>query len=149
MSKLVGVTLGKSGFVVVSWTQAPAGFWNMNGYFMRLPVDVEAEVLGDVVTVALDQSNRLAIPDVKAGAADPFAAMLMALGLKTNTAYMRGTRSAGARLGDDGILKVTPERNEGARGGFVPIVEKARSIEDLSPASVGRAVQQAMLEAEA
>lgn len=146
MMKAVSVVRRRAEFIVMSYTQAPAGFWQMNGHFSRVPVDVEAKGLGSTVLEELEASNQIALRDV-GRSANPFAPVLAALGLKSFAQYMKGAVSVDIAIGEDGGLRVTPMRNEGARGGFVEITEDSSILADSSAEALGAAVEEAMAKA--
>lgn len=72
--------------------------------------------------------------------------MLEWLGLADWEAFERGTRMVIVHgffdEGEDHLI-VTPQNNEGPRGGFTPMTEHRVKLFDLDPVTVGRAVQEA------
>jgi hypothetical protein len=63
VTRLASVERRKGEFIVTSYTQTPAGFWQMNGHFRRV---TDASDLGQVLLDALDASNRVPLRDVDA-----------------------------------------------------------------------------------
>lgn len=147
VKKLVNVDRRNSEFIVTSYTQTPPGFWQMNGHFSRIRPEGESNALGQAILDALDASNTVPLRDVDASD-ETFAPVLQALGLKRYTQYMKDVASVSVEIGNDGVLKVTPMRNAGAREGFVEIVDRARALSDRSAGSLTVAVQEAMTQTE-
>jgi hypothetical protein len=117
VTKSASVDHRKSEYIVTSYTQTDAGFWQMNGHFSRLRSSAVPDDLGQAVLSALDASNRL--PLTHTGASESaFAPVLEELGLKTYTQYMKGTLSVSVEIAEGDVLSITPMRNGGAREGF-------------------------------
>lgn len=92
--KLASVDRRDEEFVVTSYSQSPAGFWQMNGHFRCVPSDAEVEDLGRTVLEALKASNRI---PVEADGRSPFVPVLRDLGLRNYSQYMKGATSVNAQ----------------------------------------------------
>ncbi|WP_157560097.1 hypothetical protein [Microbacterium sp. H83] len=119
-----------------------------------LPLVVESmndpERLGAVVLDALRASNRRPLPYRNLREDPPDREFLAWLGVQSYGRYMRGVRSLGVDAHFDEVIReitITPESNDGPRGGFSPISEERFSIMFESPEQLGRAVQAAMAKA--
>jgi hypothetical protein len=149
MTRSVDVDRRGTEYVVTSYTQkAPGSFWRMNGHFQVVPLSAPASMLGHVILDAIEASNTLPFPQSNPGT-KPIDPVLDALGVRSYAQYMKGTRGVTVRMDDDDVLRITPQRNEGARGGFVPITDKQTVVEDRSADAIGDAIEVAMGQAEA
>jgi hypothetical protein len=137
-AKLANIDLRQGEYIVDSYSQTEAGFWIALGAPVRLPDSASAGELGRVIRSALDQSRQsVPTPPRDADTAKPLLDMS---GLPDYATYAKGTRSVGVRATttDDGeSIKVTPKRNEGARGGFTPITDQMREFPYDSPGQLG------------
>jgi hypothetical protein len=109
--------------------------------YVRLPLDVDAETLGNAVLSALGNSGRR-VPH-PASWNGLGAARLAAAGVRSERAFQLSARGIGVeRLAS--LFRLEPTRNGGAKGaakGFEPLPELALSLPLASSAEeLGRAV---------
>lgn len=111
----------------------------------------DAQVLGSSIVAGLHASNRRPLPNRNLRVDPPDRELLEWLGLRTYGQGMRGVRTLSVRATYDNTdiaeVTITPERNEGPRGGFTPILEERFSIMYENPEQLGRAAQVAMKKA--
>jgi len=144
MTKRVSVECRCAQFIVTSYTEVTWGMWYMNGHFEFIPLDAGPVALGQAVLDALDAANQVVPPDVK----PPIAPVLRALRLRSYGQYMRGARSVGVEIDDDGVVRLTPRRNDGPKAGFTPLTDRASVLDDRSPEAMTIAVKEAIEAAE-
>jgi hypothetical protein len=115
------------------------GVWVIDDLPTLLPQDTPAEHLGATIREMLDKS-RSGLPELTRDS-QPARPMLDMLGLRTYTAYMKGTKSVGVRRDDDKV-SITPKHNGGGRRhGFTPILDAKRTLtDDASAELLGAAV---------
>jgi hypothetical protein len=153
MTRTAQVALRGDEYIVFSYTRRPWGVWEMNGVIFRLPKDSDPATLGKAVWDALDASNRVELPEHDPSV-NTFRAILKELGFRSNAQYMKGAREVEVsaeidqRPEYDGLTRIVPYRNNGARGGFIPINEKRRLIDDCTPETLGQTVEAALADAE-
>ena len=120
--------------------------WLPNGLPVALEASGDAETLGRAVLDALAASPLTTLPVRDVRVDPPGREMLEWLGLADWEAFERGTRMVIVHgffdEGEDHLI-VTPQNNEGPRGGFTPMTEHRVKLFDLDPVTVGRAVQEA------
>jgi hypothetical protein len=104
---------------VAAFSETVDGFWIETD--PRLESDgFEAAEASALLLEALEGS-QLGVPTPPR---DSIGTKLPALaGVKSFATFMRGAFSVDLSRSDEGTLTVTPMRNDGARGGFVPMVE--------------------------
>lgn len=141
MSDLVSVDQRGGECFVASFSKTVPGFWVMNGWLRRLDEAASDEAIGAAVTDGLDASEADVEPPGRD--AKPAAPLLEMVGLRSYGAYMRGTRQVGiSREGH--VVTVEPKRNEGSRGGFTPLPDRAEVMDAPSGQELGRAVREAL-----
>jgi hypothetical protein len=148
-AQVADVGLRNGEYIVSSYSQTDDGFWIADGTPTRLPDSASAGELGQAIRNALEQSRQnVPTPPRDADTAKPLLDML---GLPDYATYAKGTRSVSVRAttSSDGgeSIKVTPERNEGARGGFTPIQNQASVFLYDSPGQLGKEVIKAFKKA--
>lgn len=132
--------------IVTSYSQATSGLW-IGNHWSILDANVEEAELGNAIREALSRTE-LGIPKPSR---DELARLdkpkLQALGVRSTSAYMRGTKSVVLDGHDDGHLAVTPTENR-HRDGFVEIeAAKALLPADIAPAELAAAVRTALEQA--
>jgi hypothetical protein len=150
----VSVELQKNGRVFVQpYSKTFEGASIGDGLPAVIASMTDAQVLGSSIVAGLHASNRRPLPNRNLRVDPPDRELLEWLGLRTYGQYMRGVRTLSVRATYDNTdiaeVTITPERNEGPRGGFTPILEERFSIDFESPEQLGRAVQEAMKKARA
>lgn len=147
----VSVELQRAGRVFVQpYTQTLEGASIADGLPTVIASIEDAEVLGAAVVHALGVSNRRPLPPRDLRVDPPGREFLEWLGLRSYVQYAKGVRTVSVRATYSdriGEVVLTPERNEGRRGGFTPIVEDRSTLSFESPEQLGRAVQEAMARA--
>jgi hypothetical protein len=109
------------GWYVHSCSKTQAGWWLSAPPFIRLPADEPPADIGNAVLRGLEES-RPNIPDPTNwdGVFDP---MLELAGVKSFGKFMKDSVSIG--IWDDGEwLSFEPNKNQGPRRGYTPLVEK-------------------------
>jgi hypothetical protein len=146
--RLANVDLRRGEYIVQSSSQTVAGFWISTGTPVRFSSTSSAMELGQAVVEALARSKQgVETPPRDAKLSQP---LLDLVGVRDYAAYMKGTRSIdvdAAETPDGQQMKITPTRNEGARGGFTPIAGKAVTIIFASPGQLGEAIVRAFEDA--
>ena len=148
MIRVVVVDARGERIVVQSYSRTVDGLNVLNGWFKRLPVDVDAGTLGAAVREALDRTgDRHPRAD-----REQRQAMLQALqsemGVRSYSTYLKGARSVTVTVADPGtVITVTPMVNGGTSGptkGFTFNVEAEVTIPNAATdEELGRAVTQA------
>lgn len=122
----------------------------MDGAPQAVPAGASTAELGAAVLEGLrrtryDMPRRATIPK-------PAEDFLRFAGKSSWGAFVGGVRAVGVRSDYDHQLtefQLTPETNEGPRGGFTPIVELIRTVPYESPEQLGQAVLDALEQATA
>jgi hypothetical protein len=143
MRQLAHVDLRRGEYIVWSSSRTVNGMWVMNGRFRRLPKDTGASELGAAVEWALSGSTEGVPQPPLRDAPSPFQPVLDALGVPSYAKYMAGTRSTTVERDGRG-LAVTPHRNAGARGGFVPMADEALHLDEPDTETLGTSVAEAV-----
>ena len=142
---MAGVCVRAGTCIVDSSSMAKAGYWLFNGWFQLLDESADDGVLGRTVLEALSQSplhHGIANPRLRSV---PNAPILKALGVRSQLAFMKGSRHVGIRRAD-GHVTFHPYENRG-RGGFVEVRGAEFAVEagmEADPAAVGAAVRRAL-----
>jgi hypothetical protein len=137
------VDLRRKEYIVWSSSQTVSGIWRANGAFRRVAVTAPAGSLAEAVLWALEQSHT-GLPDLTVrGGALPFQPVLDDLKLSSYATYVKGTRCAAveSRAGE---VTVTPLANQGARGGFAAVLERAVTLDDPAPGELEQAIVAAL-----
>jgi hypothetical protein len=132
---------------VWSSSRTVSGLWIMNGWFRRLPATADTASLGEVVESALDASTDGVPQPPLRDAPSPFQPVLDDLRLASYARYLAGTRSTLVER-DGAEVTLTPNRNAGARGGFVPIGEAVVRMDKPNTVELGAAVRDAVARSE-
>ena len=142
MSDSVSVDWRRGEWFVASFSKTVPGFWVMNGWLRRLDGGESDAAIGAAVTEGLDASEVGVEPPGRDD--NPAAPLLRMVGLRSYGAYMRGTRSLSVRREGEAVT-VEPMRNEGSRGGFTYLPDRAEVLDEPSEEILGRAVRDALL----
>ena len=144
MSDMVSVDQRGDELFVASYSKTVPGFWLMNGWLRRLALEISDEAIGVAIEEGLDASES----EVEAPGRDtnPAAPLLEMVGVRSFGAYMRGTRSVGV-VRDGAGITVEPTRNQGSRGGFTPLPDRADVMQRPSRYELGRVVREALARA--
>ena len=140
---MAGVDLRAGILIVDSSSKTKAGFWCTNGWFRLVEETADNEELGRLVLEALSLSRHGMADPVLRGV--PNAHILKALGMRSQLAFMKGTRSVNIER-QSGRVTLSPHENRG-RGGFVSIRGAEFAVEagmETDPAAVGAAVRRAL-----
>jgi hypothetical protein len=129
--------------VISSYSRTAAGFSAMNGWFIVLDEPVPDEDLGQAVVAGLRES-RDGVP-VPPRDANPLRPVYSAVGASSLRDYVAGTGSVCIYDGD--VIEIIPQKNLGARDGFVEIADAAIQVTPGQPDAVGRAVQRGLARA--
>lgn len=132
MERLANIDQREGKLIVSSWSNTE-NFWVMNGWFTILE-DAESDdlALGQAVREALSHSESGISTPPRTGLENPIPE---ALGLRSETAYMKGTRSVLVVRGTAApSLEVIPEENND-RDGFIEIEEAAEQLPPDVPAT--------------
>jgi hypothetical protein len=143
MRQLAHVDLWRAEYVVWSSSRTVSGMWVMNGMFRRLPRTAGSRELGAAVERALSASVEGVPQPPLRDAPSPFQPVLEALRLPSYARYLSGTRSTMVER-DSTEVVVTPQRNGGGRGGFVPITQAAVRLAAPETTELGAAVAAAV-----
>jgi hypothetical protein len=110
---------------VVSSSQTVDGFWVDKPPFFKCETFDAAET-ARMVKQALNQS-RTGVPNPDRHAPPKIVEFA---GVKTYTAFLRGTLGAAVDRSDEGVIKITPMKNEGGRRGFTFFPDRAVVVSD-------------------
>lgn len=125
MTALAAIYVRRGRVFVVASSQTVDGFWVETDPRYKSDEFDAAEATACLVE-ALDGSHL----DVPTPPRDSPVTQLPALaGVKSYATFMKGAVSVQVYRCGDGTLTITPMRNAGARGGFVPIVEHEVEVE--------------------
>lgn len=141
VTEMVNVDLRRGEWFIASYSKTIPGFWVMNGWLRRLGSETSDEVIG----AAVEEGFKASETGVEAPGRDanPAAPLLEMVGLRSFGAYMRGTRSVGI-MRDGESVTIEPMRNEGSRGGFTPLPDRAELIQRPARVELGKAVRDAI-----
>lgn len=131
----------KDCFFIYTSSRTEYGVWMIDGTCTKLPVEVTASRLGEVVLAALKQSRNVPHPTSWKGITAP---VLQAAGVKTWNTFARYAKLAAVELDTELIL--TPTRNGGVKAGFTDLSED-RALHlppSASAAEIGEAVMRAL-----
>jgi hypothetical protein len=142
MRRMATVDHRRGGYVICSLSSTVSGFWAINDHQERIDDTAGAAELGSAVVRALAASGAN-VPDPPPSGPAALAPLLRAADVRSYGAYMQGTRHVDVEQ-ENATVTVTPNRNDGARGGFVPLVEAAEVLTDPTPATLAAAVQRAL-----
>ena len=121
-------------------------------HFSRVTAEAGAAALGHAVREALDASNRIAAGELSDSG--PFKPVLKAWGLRTCGQFTVGAREVAVDFEGEGdldglgVLRVTPTRNLGPRGGFEEAIDLTRIVDHSTADAVGSAVAEVMAQSE-
>lgn len=144
---LVDVDILSDGRVLVQTnSRSDTRQWLPNGLPVALASLDDAEALGATVMEGIRASPMTVLPTRDLRADPPDRELLAWLGVPDYATYAKGLRMVIVHgffdEGEDHLI-VTPQNNEGPRGGFTPMTEHRVKLFDLAPVTVGRAVQEA------
>jgi hypothetical protein len=131
---------------VTSYSQATRSTI-INGWIEVVDRSLNDAALGKVVRAALAQSQRgVPFPDFGKGDTPELRKLLDVAGVRSYSAYVRGVRSVRVALDDEepGFV-IIPFKNEGAQGGFIPLMnETMRADAAVEDGSLGEVVRVAL-----
>ncbi len=141
MEQMASIAQRERKLIVSSWSNTE-NFWIMNGWFAILDVETDDPALGQAIREALSRT--------KTGIPTPPRAELgnnpirKALGLRSERAYMEGTRSVLVLAENDAPdLEVIPQENKG-RDGFIEIEDATEHLpRDVPSTQLAAAVRRA------
>jgi len=124
-------------------SKTTAGVWIASPPFTALSATVAVEELGMILLDTISKSAAgVPHPRSKTDWAAVRAPLFQAFNVKSIEAQMQGTVCCGI-MDEDGILRIRPTRNEGAREGFVPVPGREICIaSNASPPEIGAALIQ-------
>jgi hypothetical protein len=136
----------KDRMLIHPWQRTTMGLGIASEPYVSLPLDADANALGDAVLNALSLSGRtVPHPTAWKGLG---AARLKAAGVKSEKAFQLGARSLTAEREAQGF-RIEPSRNGGTKGdakGFAPLPELGMSLPPTSNAEALGAAIRACLE---
>ncbi|WP_029146347.1 hypothetical protein [Microbacterium luticocti] len=145
--RLVSVELQKdSRIFIVTYSRTTDGHRLIDGVPIVVPTADDATALGEAVVNGLLRSTTGVLPPRDTSVSPPDAEFLRWAGVETYAKYAKGVRTVEVWADGDGELEdieITPEGNQGARGGFVPLGDP-ESITFNGPTQLGEAVQRAL-----
>jgi hypothetical protein len=132
----------KDRLLVHPWQQTTEGLGIASEPYIRLPLDADAEALGNAVLTALAASGRtVPHPSSWKGLEEP---RHEAAGVRSEKAFQTGTRSVSVEREGE-ALRLEPSRNGASKGnakGFHPLPDLATSVPASATAAViGQAVR--------
>lgn len=112
--------------IIGSNVRSTNGVWlHLNPICLR--ASVKAEEVADELSVALDQSNRIAPHPNQSEWRDLFKPFLKVAGVRSYSAFMNGARSIVIDENEDSIT-LTPWQNLGPKEGFRELTERALKL---------------------
>lgn len=125
-------------------SETTEGVWISCAPMVRLDGASSEHVLGETLLNVLGAST-IGVPHPNQ---DDWKSLevewLIHAGVKTYSAFARGTVACGVDQ-HEGTIEFTPERNKGAKGGFVPILDRVSAIPSTSsPQDIGAALVKAL-----
>jgi hypothetical protein len=141
-ARQAGVDLRQGRLIAYSMSVTRSGVTIANGEFVMLPEAAGDRDLGGAVRQMLDRT-RTGVRDHRPRDPSPFSPVLSALGVRSYTAYARGTLSVGVEQEHDRVV-VTPSRNGGPREGMVGLQDRAVDVTGPDDLALGEAVRTAL-----
>ena len=129
MSKLVGIYERKGQLFISPYHKTKAGFWIGGENTVTVNRDDIAAIAN--ATVAALSESREGVPTPPRDF-DPTASLLAAAGVASFGTFAKSAKSITVEV-TDGIIEITPDRNRGAREGFVPMLEKKAQFQESDP----------------
>ncbi|WP_428267755.1 hypothetical protein [Haliangium sp.] len=137
--KTAQIYLRKGKLLVGTLSRTEFGVWVVDGPYSTMAMPCESEVVGTSVIAAIERSRNVPHPR---DPTEKMALILSAAGVKSWGTFVKGAKEVLVDL-DGAQYIITPTSNQGARGGFTPLIEKKVRISSaVSPAQLGEAVFQ-------
>lgn len=140
MRKLVGIYEVKGSLLVSTYHRTGAGYWILAPGLVTSVAKGRLAELENAVLASLDHSLS-GLPDPPRGA-NLAASLLRAAGVPSWRSFAKIAKSVAVEL-VDGRIEVTPDRNLGAKEGFVPMLDSATSLTPGEP-GLGQAIMSAL-----
>lgn len=145
MTRAAAVYLRHGRYLITASSETEAGFWYDTGLVETLPETAEAADLGAAVLRCLSGSKRgVPTPDFRSGGGSPHP-ILVAAGVGTDGAFMKGARHVGVEERDDAVM-IMPSENRGTEG-FVGLPDRVVRTGGTGAGELGAAVRAAIRDA--
>jgi hypothetical protein len=129
--------------IIQAYSRTTAGLWISTGSVAQISPDEPEEIRRQLLASLQASEDGVPHPKEWTGFLKPF---LSAVGVRSWKSFVNGAKYVGVKL-DKWVVTFTPNKNNGAKDGFVPIPGKARSVPQVS-ADLGRELLAAFSDAE-
>jgi hypothetical protein len=139
MTGFVEVVIRRKQVWVFAYARTVDGFWVASDLIGPLDSDLEADQLGKAV-MAASRRSRTGVPTPDVDSLSRPSIVVTATGARSFAEYVKGVKSVNVEF-DRHLVTITPTANRGARGGLVPLIEHALTVEHVSDVALGSAVR--------